>query len=139
MKLLLIIIFTGMMTRGGCIVQPLVNELPAKPVGSYHIKKIDAVSGTVYIDLLCGVPDPCHVYAKTERTISGDNVDITVYARPRSKDPCIAIVGSIETKVRVSVPHPGDYMFTFHGAWVSKDTIITVPPWYSLFDSFTGN
>jgi hypothetical protein len=109
--------------------EPLKDQLPAKPVGSYHIKEISVSGSMVNFDLLCGVPDPCHIYAWTEHSISGNAVDVTVYARPESNGPCITVVGSIETNLHVSVPQPGEYLFKFHPAWISKDTLITVPEW----------
>ena len=126
MKILFIILIIAFFGREGCLSSPEEPQPEAYPVGSYTINNIMVDRRSVSFDLTCGVPNPCYIYAHTEYVVSGDAVDITVYTRPRSNDPCIAILGAIDVEVEVFLPHRGDYRFTFHGVWSSSDTLVTV-------------
>lgn len=126
MKVLFVILIIAFFGREGCVSSPEEERPEAYPVGSYTINNITVERRSVSFDLTCGVPNPCYIFAHTEYVVSGNAVDVTIYTRPGSYDPCITILGSIDVEVEIFLPHRGDYRFTFHSVSGSLDTLVTV-------------
>lgn len=68
---------------------------------------------TVSFTVQCTVPTPCYIFVRSEYSISGQSISVTVYVRPRNNEPCYEVLSSLEASASVVVPSAGTYTFQF--------------------------
>jgi len=98
---------------GGCITD-MGEQLPnVGPTSVDSIKSISMEGRTVSFIVSCPVPTLCYVFARSDYSISGQSVAVTVYVRSRDDYPCPQVIWSMEAPATVVVPSSGSYTFRF--------------------------
>ena len=102
-----------------------VNEESIYDHGQYaSVYQVDVHSigrGFVEFHCLAGVADPCHDYDGSEISRDGTDVAIRLFSRSEKGAICVAVVGTIETWLRVEVP--GGETYTFHFWQLGSETL----------------
>jgi hypothetical protein len=120
-----IIVISIVVCISGCI--DMGEQLPAPlPSSAEFICRVTIQGRTVTFNIVCMIPTPCWEFARSDHSISGQFIAVTVFTRPRNNDPCIQVLSSIEAPVTIEVPSAGSYTFRF---WrydsISVDTTLT--------------
>ncbi len=97
---------------GGCITDMGEQLSDPKPVSADSISSIALQGRTVSFIVSCTVGDPCWRFVRSDYSISGRSVAVTVYAR-RISATCPAVVVSIKAPATIVVPFSGSYTFRF--------------------------
>ncbi len=104
------------LTFGGCITD-MGEQLPdPEPVSADSIGGITLHGRTVSFIISCTVGDPCWRFVRSDYSISGQSVAVSIFAR-RINATCPAVVVSINAPATIVVPSSGSYTFRFwrHG------------------------
>ncbi len=105
--LLILLIFGGCITDTG----EILPDVSRASVDS--IKSIGVEGRTVSFTVASTVPTPCYIFVRSEYSISGQSIPVTVFVRPRNNDPCFQVLWSLDAPVAIVVPHSGSYTFKF--------------------------
>jgi hypothetical protein len=97
----------------GCFTD-MGEQLPdPEPVSADSVSSLSIQGRTVYFNVICTIPTPCYVFVRSDYSISGQLIPVTVYARPRNNDPCIQMLARMEAQATIVVPSSGSYTFQF--------------------------
>ncbi len=101
------------LTLGGCITDT-GEQLPEPwPVSVDSIKGLTIRRQVAYFVVCCTIPEPCWVFVRSDYSISGRSIAVTIYARRRNNDPCIQVLSSLDAPATIVVPSSGTYTFRF--------------------------
>lgn len=97
-------------------------DLPGPfPASTDQIDSIRFEEGIVYFTVTSEVPTPCSGFHSYKIERNDPEIDITIYSRVATLDPCIQVMSSITSEVPVPVSPGTDYKFRF---WRYGDTTL---------------
>lgn len=101
------------LTFGGCITD--TGKQPPEPwlASVDSVKSVTLRRQTAYFIVSCTVPDPCHVFVRSDFSITGHSISVTVYIRPRNNGPCPQVIWHLDAPATIVVPSSGTYTFQF--------------------------
>ncbi len=113
------------LTFGGCITDTGEQLPDPKPVSADSISSIAIQGRTISFIVSCTVGDPCWRFVRSDHSVSGRTIAVTIYAR-RFNAICPAVVVSIKAPATVVVPSSGSFTFQFW-RWGGQtlDTMLT--------------
>ena len=98
---------------GGCITDT-GGQLPdARPASADSISSVAIQGRTVSFVVSCAVPTLCFEFVRSDYSISGQSIPVTVYVRSRNNYPCPEVISSLEAPATIVVPSSGSYTFRF--------------------------
>ena len=103
------------------------EKLPEpKPVSTEEIKRVVISDYSVLVLVNCAVPEPCWTYVRTDQSINGSEINLTVIARRTTNDPCIQVMSSIDPEMQLTMPTAGSYTLKFwrHDGTTIDTTIV---------------
>jgi hypothetical protein len=109
----LIVLFSVIMSMCGCL-NDMGEQLPgSQPANAESISRAAIQGRTVSFLVVCTLPTPCWEFVRSEHSIAGPNIAVTVFARPLNSDPCIQVLSHAEAPATIVVPTAGKYTFHF--------------------------
>lgn len=125
MKLLSLIIILGTLVTS-CISDSGADLPDPFPVSADQIDSIRFDNDMVHFTVISGVPTPCYGFHSYQIERNDPEIDITIYSRLTTLDPCIQVFWSITSEVPVPVSPGTTYQFRFwrYGG-ATLDTVIT--------------
>ncbi len=113
------------LTFGGCITDMGEQLRDPEPVSADSISSIAIQARTVSFMVSCTVGNPCWRFVRSDYSVSGRTIAVTIYAR-RINAICPGVVVSIKAPASVVVPSVGAYKFQFwRGRGQTLDTTLT--------------
>jgi hypothetical protein len=110
---------------GGCVTDMGEQLRDPEPVSADSISSIAIHARTASFIISCSVGDPCWRFVRSDYSISGRTIAVTIYAR-RINAICPAVVVSIKAPATIVVPSSGSYTFRFwRGGGQTLDTTLT--------------
>ena len=105
------------------------NDLPEPELlHAGRIKNIDARPTQIQFEVIAVTPEPCWRYHSYEYDKSDNVVDIKIFGRRTTHDPCPKVGSSVEGEITIPVESGNTYTFDFHRKYGgSLDTTITIP------------
>ncbi|MCH8568729.1 MAG: hypothetical protein LAT67_10715 [Balneolales bacterium] len=103
------------------------NRSDAQPIYTQSVESIELSNGKISFDLVGLTPNPCWTAASPTYEKTGTTFNITQRGYP-SNQPCVDVLGTIETSISLNVAPGTEYTFKF---WrfdeATLDTTITIP------------
>jgi hypothetical protein len=105
----------------GCTSSTDSNNTLSGPITANRIKSVQISNHTITFLVNCTIPEPCWEYARTDQAINGFEVNLKIFGKRATNDPCVQVLSSLDAKTTTVVPTSGRYIFHF---WSTDDTSI---------------
>ena len=79
----------------GCTNSTDNNSTLSGPIPANRVKSVEISNHAITFSVNCTIPEPCWEYFRTDQAINGFEVNLKIFGKRTTNDPCVQVLWSL--------------------------------------------